>query len=73
MRRNAERGFKAVSFPENPVDLELPSMHTDYWDPFLRACEETADRRLPAQRVVVVDRGPLAGRAARAVHDRCSR
>ena len=68
VRRNAERGFKAVSFPENPVDLGLPSMHTDHWDPFLRACEETADRHLPAQRVVVVDRGALAGRAARAVH-----
>ena len=34
-------GFKAVSFPENPVDLELPSIHTDHWDPVLRACEET--------------------------------
>ncbi len=66
--RNAERGFKAVSFPENPVDLKLPSMHTDHWDPFLRACEETRNRHLPAQRFVVVDRGPLAGRAARAVH-----
>ncbi len=41
IRRNAERGFKAVSFPENPVDLGLPSMHTDHWDPFLHACEET--------------------------------
>ena len=30
-----------MSFPENPVDLQLPSMHTDHWDPFLRACEET--------------------------------
>jgi len=41
VRRNAARGFKAVSFPENPVDLKLPSMHTDHWDPLLRACEET--------------------------------
>jgi predicted TIM-barrel fold metal-dependent hydrolase len=41
VRRNAERGFKAVSFPENPVDLKLPSMHETHWDPFLRACEET--------------------------------
>jgi predicted TIM-barrel fold metal-dependent hydrolase len=41
VRRNAERGFKAVSFPENPVDLKLPSMHESHWDPFLRACEET--------------------------------
>ncbi len=41
IRANAARGFKAVSFPENPVDLGLPSIHTDHWDPVLRACEET--------------------------------
>jgi predicted TIM-barrel fold metal-dependent hydrolase len=41
IRANAERGFKAVSFPESPRHLDLPSLHTDYWDPFLRACEET--------------------------------
>ena len=40
-RATPARGFKAVSFPENPVDLGLPSMHTDHWDPFLAACEET--------------------------------
>ncbi len=39
--RNAERGFKAVTFSENPQKLGLPSIHTGYWDPFLRACEET--------------------------------
>ena len=38
---NAARGFKAVSFPENPVDLNLPAMIDTHWDPFLRACEET--------------------------------
>jgi predicted TIM-barrel fold metal-dependent hydrolase len=41
IRRNAERGFKAVSFPENPVDLKLPAMIDRHWDPILRACEET--------------------------------
>jgi predicted TIM-barrel fold metal-dependent hydrolase len=41
VRTNATRGFKAVSFLENPVDLGLPSLHTGHWDPFLRACEET--------------------------------
>jgi predicted TIM-barrel fold metal-dependent hydrolase len=41
VRRNAERGFKAVSFPEVPADLGFPSVHTEHWDPFLRACEET--------------------------------
>lgn len=41
VRRNAERGFRAVSFLEQPVDLGLPSLHTSHWDPFLAACEET--------------------------------
>ena len=41
IRRNADRGFKAVSFSENPEKLGLPSIHRPHWDPFLRACEET--------------------------------
>jgi predicted TIM-barrel fold metal-dependent hydrolase len=41
IRRNAARGFRAVSFLEQPVDMGLPSLHTDHWDPFLSACEET--------------------------------
>lgn len=41
VRRNAERGFKAVSFAEFPAQLGLPSVHTRHWDPFLAACEET--------------------------------
>jgi predicted TIM-barrel fold metal-dependent hydrolase len=41
IRRNADRGFRAVSFAENPSNLGLPSVHTEHWDPFLVACEET--------------------------------
>ena len=41
VRRNAERGFKAVSFAEMPAILHLPSLHTGHWDPFLEACAET--------------------------------
>ena len=41
IRANAERGFKAVMFPEFPARLRLPSIHTRYWDPFFAACEET--------------------------------
>jgi predicted TIM-barrel fold metal-dependent hydrolase len=41
IRRNAERGFKAVTFSENPERLGYPSVHTDHWDPFLAACQET--------------------------------
>ena len=69
VRRNAERGFKAVSFLENPVDLGLPSMHTDHWDPFLAACEETDTvvcLHCASSRLVGV---AIARRAARAAHD----
>lgn len=41
IRRNAARGFKAVTFPELPERLGLPSLHTGAWDPFMAACEET--------------------------------
>ena len=41
IRRNAERGFRAVSFSENPEGLGFPSVYDRYWDPFFAACEET--------------------------------
>jgi predicted TIM-barrel fold metal-dependent hydrolase len=41
VRRNAERGFKAVTFSEGPHALGLPSLHSGHWDPLMRACEET--------------------------------
>jgi predicted TIM-barrel fold metal-dependent hydrolase len=39
--RNAERGFRCVSFSENPEGVGFPNIYNTYWDPFLRACEET--------------------------------
>ena len=41
IRANAARGFQAVTFPELPERLGLPSLHTGYWDPFMAACAET--------------------------------
>lgn len=41
VRRNAERGCRAVAFSEIPPHLGLPSIHTGRWDPFFAACEET--------------------------------
>lgn len=38
---NAERGFKAVSFSENPENLGFDNVYNRSWDPFFRACEET--------------------------------
>ena len=41
VRRNAERGFKAMTFSEAPHLLGLPSLHSGHWDPIMAACEET--------------------------------
>ncbi|NLA34269.1 MAG: amidohydrolase [Actinobacteria bacterium] len=41
VRRNAARGVHAVCFSEIPPHLGLPSIHSGFWDPFFRACEET--------------------------------
>src|SRR5262249_9073753 len=40
-RRCAEKGGHSIAFSENPVALGLPSIHKGYWDPLLRACDET--------------------------------
>ena len=47
--RNAARGVRAVTFSEHPPKLgnpflgfEVPSFHSEHWDPFWRACEETS-------------------------------
>jgi predicted TIM-barrel fold metal-dependent hydrolase len=42
VRRNAARGVHAVTFCELPAYLDLPSLYTSHWDPFLAACNETA-------------------------------
>jgi len=38
---NAERGYHAVTFSENPAMLGLPTIHSGYWEPMLAACAET--------------------------------
>ncbi len=40
IERVAAKGCHAVTFSENPSKLGLPSYHTDYWDPFFRACAD---------------------------------
>src|SRR5680860_1579485 len=40
VRRVAQKGCHAVTFPENPVPLGLPSLHSDHWDPFWAACSD---------------------------------
>ena len=41
VRRLAAKGCHAVTFSENPEKLKYPSWHSDHWDPFLAACQET--------------------------------
>jgi predicted TIM-barrel fold metal-dependent hydrolase len=41
VRANAANGFRAMTFPELPERLGLPSLHTGYWDPLMEACAET--------------------------------
>ncbi len=41
IRRNADRGFRSVSFSENPEGIGLPNIYSGYWDPFFAACEDT--------------------------------
>jgi len=38
VRRMARKGCHAMSFSENPEKLGLPSLHSDHWDPFWKAC-----------------------------------
>ena len=41
IRRNAARGFTAVTLPERPHDIGFPSIFNEHWEPILRACAET--------------------------------
>jgi predicted TIM-barrel fold metal-dependent hydrolase len=40
IHRVAKKGCHAVTFPENPEPLGLPSLHSEHWDPFWKACAD---------------------------------
>jgi predicted TIM-barrel fold metal-dependent hydrolase len=40
IQRTAAKGAKAVTFPEAPHAIGLPSFHTDHWDPVLAAAQD---------------------------------
>jgi predicted TIM-barrel fold metal-dependent hydrolase len=42
IERCAARGARAISFPENPSPLGLPSFHTTWWDPVLSAAQDAS-------------------------------
>ena len=66
VRANAARGFKAVSFPEFPAQLRLPSIFSGAVGPLLRRLRGDRHGRVPAHRGVVVGAAPLARPALRA-------
>src|SRR4029077_4040327 len=41
VQRCAAKGAHAVTFPELPASLGLPSISTDHWDELFAACQET--------------------------------
>jgi predicted TIM-barrel fold metal-dependent hydrolase len=40
IHRVAKKDCHAVTFPENPEPLGLPSLHSEHWDPFWKACAD---------------------------------
>jgi predicted TIM-barrel fold metal-dependent hydrolase len=38
MRRMSKHGVHAISFPDNPSLVGLPSLHNEYWEPFWKEC-----------------------------------
>jgi predicted TIM-barrel fold metal-dependent hydrolase len=40
VHRVARKGCRAITFPENPVPLGLPSLHDAHWDPVWKACAD---------------------------------
>jgi predicted TIM-barrel fold metal-dependent hydrolase len=40
IKRVADKGVRAVCFSEMPTRLELPSIHSGYWDPMIAACND---------------------------------
>ena len=63
IKRNAERGVRAVCFTELPTRLDLPSIHTGYWDPMFDGVQRHRHHRVHARRLVVDRPGLVAGRA----------
>ena len=40
VRRVAKKGCHAITFSENPQKLGYPSLHSEHWDPFWKACSD---------------------------------
>ena len=40
VRRVAQKGCHAITFADNPGGLGYPSLHSEHWDPFWKACAD---------------------------------
>ena len=40
VRRVARKGCHAITFADNPGGLGYPSLHSEHWDPFWKACAD---------------------------------
>jgi predicted TIM-barrel fold metal-dependent hydrolase len=40
VKRLADKGCHAITYSENPEALNMPSIHSGYWDPLFQACVE---------------------------------
>lgn len=40
VKRLVQYGVHAISFPDSPSSLKLPSVHNPYWDPLWKVCAE---------------------------------
>jgi predicted TIM-barrel fold metal-dependent hydrolase len=40
VKRLSRKGVQSVTFPDNPSNRGLPSIHNQYWDPFWKVCAE---------------------------------
>ena len=38
--RDRAKGARTISFPDSPVPLDLPSFHSDHWDPLWQVCSD---------------------------------
>ena len=68
VRRVAAKGCHAVTFSENPSKLGWPSFHSRPLGPVLEGLLGRGDGRVPAHRLVVGDRHPVARLPLRRAH-----
>ncbi len=68
IHRLSAKGVHAVTFSENPEALNMPSIHTDFWDPVFTAACDTETVLCSPRGLVVPRRAGVDRRAAERDH-----